>query len=115
MFDTLLEDFDSETTRTRVTPQGFADVVESGAAAPPAEDDAAAKADANKPADTESVDEAQVPDESESWSDDPVRMYLTQMGEIPLLTRQEEITLAKNIEDTRREFRTHLLECDNVI
>lgn len=23
----------------------------------------------------------------ETWSDDPVRMYLTQMGEIPLLTR----------------------------
>jgi hypothetical protein len=48
-------------------------------------------------------------------SDDPVRMYLTQMGEIPLLTRQEEITLAKDIEDTRRAFRTHLLECDYVM
>ncbi len=31
-------------------------------------------------------------DDNESWSDDPVRMYLTQMGEIPLLTRQEEIS-----------------------
>jgi RNA polymerase primary sigma factor len=26
-------------------------------------------------------------DDVETWSDDPVRMYLTQMGEIPLLTR----------------------------
>ena len=30
--------------------------------------------------------------------DDPVRMYLTQMGEIPLLTREQEISLAKRIE-----------------
>jgi RNA polymerase primary sigma factor len=42
--------------------------------------------------------------------DDPVRMYLTQMGEIPLLTRREEIELAKKIEITRRRFRRELLE-----
>jgi RNA polymerase primary sigma factor len=54
-------------------------------------------------------------DENESWSDDPVRMYLTQMGEIPLLTRQEEIRLARKIEVTRRRFRTKLLECDYVM
>ena len=54
-------------------------------------------------------------DEIETWSDDPVRMYLTQMGEIPLLTRDEEIRLAKKIEVTRRRFRTKLLECDYVV
>jgi RNA polymerase primary sigma factor len=53
--------------------------------------------------------------DGESWSDDPVRMYLTQMGEIPLLTRAQEIFLAKKIEVTRRRFRTKLLECDYVI
>jgi len=37
--------------------------------------------------------------------DDPVRMYLTQMGEIPLLTRPQEIYLAKSIEVTRKRFR----------
>ncbi len=37
--------------------------------------------------------------------DDPVRMYLTQMGEIPLLTREQEINLARQIEVTRRHFR----------
>jgi RNA polymerase primary sigma factor len=58
---------------------------------------------------------AVVDEESESWSDDPVRMYLTQMGEIPLLTRQEEISLAKRIEVTRAKFRGRLLECDYVI
>jgi len=43
--------------------------------------------------------------------DDPVRMYLSQMGEIPLLTRPEEIALAKRIEVTRKRFRRTLLEC----
>jgi len=42
--------------------------------------------------------------------DDPVRMYLTQMGEIPLLTRDEEIALAKKIELTRKQFRRKVLE-----
>ena len=43
--------------------------------------------------------------------DDPVRMYLTQMGEIPLLTREQEINLAKKIEITRKKFRRKVLEC----
>ncbi len=37
--------------------------------------------------------------------DDPIRMYLTQMGEIPLLTRQQEISLARKIELARKQFR----------
>ncbi|MDH4201773.1 MAG: RNA polymerase sigma factor RpoD [Phycisphaerae bacterium] len=44
--------------------------------------------------------------------DDPVRMYLTQMGEIPLLTRDEEISLARKIELTRLAFRRKVLEND---
>jgi RNA polymerase primary sigma factor len=44
--------------------------------------------------------------------DDPVRMYLTQMGEIPLLKRNEEIALAMKIEVTRKRFRRKVLECD---
>jgi RNA polymerase primary sigma factor len=55
------------------------------------------------------------PDEVDSWSDDPVRMYLTQMGEIPLLTRQQEVTLAKQIEVTRAKFRRKVVECDYVM
>jgi len=37
--------------------------------------------------------------ERASKMDDPVRMYLRQMGQIPLLSREEEIRLAKRIED----------------
>ncbi|RYG79540.1 sigma-70 family RNA polymerase sigma factor, partial [bacterium] len=47
--------------------------------------------------------------------DDPVRMYLTQMGEIPLLTREQEIYLAKKIEITRKIYRTRVLESDYTI
>jgi RNA polymerase primary sigma factor len=42
--------------------------------------------------------------------DDPVRLYLTQMGEIPLLSREEELRLASRIEITRKRFRTMVLE-----
>ncbi len=48
-------------------------------------------------------------------TDDPVRMYLTQMGEIPLLKREQEIALAKRIEITRRKFRCKVLEVDGVL
>jgi len=45
-------------------------------------------------------------------SDDPIRMYLTQMAEIPLLTRAQEIALAKKIEVTRKRFRRTVLGCN---
>ncbi|MGH7130614.1 MAG: sigma-70 family RNA polymerase sigma factor [Phycisphaerales bacterium] len=47
--------------------------------------------------------------------DDPVRMYLSQMGTIPLLTRDEEIRLAKKIETTRMIFRRRCLESDYIL
>jgi RNA polymerase primary sigma factor len=43
--------------------------------------------------------------------DEAIRMYLAQMAEIPLLTRREEISLAKRIEVTRKRFRRAILGC----
>ena len=45
-------------------------------------------------------------------TDDPIRMYLSQMAEIPLLSREEEVALATRIERTRRQFRRSVLACD---
>jgi len=47
--------------------------------------------------------------------DDPVRIYLMQMGEIPLLTRAEEIAAAKRIERARTRFRHCMLATDYVL
>ena len=42
-------------------------------------------------------------------SDDPIRMYLSQMAVIPLLGREEEISLAKRIEIARKRYRRGVL------
>ncbi|MHC4252941.1 MAG: sigma-70 family RNA polymerase sigma factor, partial [Planctomycetota bacterium] len=43
---------------------------------------------------------------------DPIRMYLSQMGTIPLLSRDEEIRLAKSIELMSNGFRRKILQSD---
>jgi len=60
----------------------------------------------------EEVDEEFIVDANPERIDDPVRMYLTQMGEIPLLSREDEIKLAKKIELTRKRFRKKVLESE---
>jgi RNA polymerase primary sigma factor len=47
--------------------------------------------------------------------DDPVRMYLSQMGEIPLLTREQEIELARRIEIYRDGFRRKVMTMPEAI
>ena len=37
--------------------------------------------------------------------DDPVRMYLKQMGQVPLLTREQEVQISKRIENAETEVR----------
>jgi len=52
------------------------------------------------------------PAETTKFSSDPIRMYLSQMAEIPLLARDEEIALAKKIEVTRKRFRRTVIGCN---
>src|SRR5437667_2193203 len=80
------------------------DRLEAGVAAAAADDEVRADLDLNF------LDE-----EDGRRIDDPVRMYLTQMGEIPLLKRDQEIALAKKIEVTRKRFRRKVLECDGAL
>ncbi len=64
-------------------------------------EDAEAAAEEDEPSESPAFTRGAMPEKI----DDPVRMYLTQMGEIPLLTRDQEIHLAKTIEITRKRFR----------
>ncbi|TWU49735.1 RNA polymerase sigma factor RpoD/SigA [Rubripirellula reticaptiva] len=45
-------------------------------------------------------------------TEDPVRMYLMQMGQIPLLTREQEVSAAKQIEKTRVRYRQTMMATD---
>ena len=67
---------------------------------------------ANQVRNDEILEKELVSEEVTSRIDDPIRMYLTQMGEIPLLTRNEEIALARKIELARMAFRRKMLESD---
>lgn len=40
--------------------------------------------------------------------DDPVRMYLKQMGQVPLLTREQEVEISKRIEDAEIMVQKHI-------
>ncbi|MCA9132735.1 MAG: hypothetical protein KDA45_06260, partial [Planctomycetales bacterium] len=62
----------------------------------------------------EEGDLTELKDEVES-TDDPVRMYLMQMGQIPLLTRQQEIASAQKIERTRSKYRHWVLATDFIL
>jgi RNA polymerase primary sigma factor len=66
--------------------------------------------------DVEIVDQAEVerakpaPQEEDEEArleilDDPVRMYMNQMGKVPLLTREQEVEICKRIEDAEIEMK----------
>ncbi len=52
---------------------------------------------------------------SEEWNSssdvsNSIRMYLSEMGRVPLLSREEEVTLARNVRERERELRLLVLE-----
>jgi RNA polymerase primary sigma factor len=49
------------------------------------------------------------PKRSEGSSDDPVRMYLKEMGSVPLLTREEEVEISKRIEKAQIQIEKIIL------
>ncbi len=46
--------------------------------------------------------------------DDPVRMYLKQMGQVPLLTREQEVEISKRIENAELKAQTVLFEASAI-
>ena len=63
------------------------------------------------------VDRRNVPEPAEAQEvahigiEDPVKMYLRQMGQIPLLSRQDEIRLAQEIEKAEEDYKRSVLSC----
>src|SRR6201995_1677508 len=50
-------------------------------------------------------DEEEEKDQKLDILDDPVRMYLKQMGQVPLLTREQEVEISKRIEEAENEVK----------
>jgi RNA polymerase primary sigma factor len=76
-------------------------------------DDVEASHDEDALDDFEPVDVVEADDETAI--DDPVRMYLMQMGEIPMLNRESEVSAARQIEVTRRRFRRTMMCSDYML
>ena len=120
MYDSLLDELEDDVVATPGEVEDLAgksvgsdDDVDAGMIVN-GDESAMSDNDGDGDADSSSDAEDVLIEQSENWSDDPVRMYLTQMGEIPLLTRAQEIHLARQIETTRAAFRAKLLECEFV-
>ena len=90
MYDTLLDELEDDRTPSAEEAVDLADkTADVDDDDDPPDDVACVALDTDDDAEAKSDDAlVTLSDDHESWSDDPVRMYLTQMGEIPLLTRQ---------------------------
>ena len=59
-----------------------------------------AEVERNKPAEPEEEEDTRL-----EVLDDPVRMYMNQMGKVPLLTREQEVEICKRIEEAEAEMK----------
>jgi len=58
--------------------------------------------------DLEEEDEEEKPEPKLDILDDPVRMYLKQMGQVPLLTREQEVEISKRIEEAENMVQKYI-------
>jgi len=75
------------------------------------EDDVAPEPKEEEDDDLKSSDSIAITESTPTYVEDPVRMYLRQMGQIPLLSREEELNLAKEIERAELMYRKAVLGC----
>ncbi len=68
----------------------------------------ASEVDRYKDGKKESEEEEEKPEPKLDILDDPVRMYLKQMGQVPLLTREQEVEISKRIEEAESMVQTHI-------
>ena len=57
---------------------------------------------------SEEEEEEEKPESRFEILDDPVRMYLKQMGQVPLLTREQEVQISKRIEEAEHLVQQHI-------
>ncbi len=66
------------------------------------------KKDADEDEEEDERPETKRPETKVDILDDPVRMYLKQMGQVPLLTREQEVEISKRIEDAEAMVQKHI-------
>ncbi|MEO6871260.1 MAG: RNA polymerase sigma factor RpoD [Chthoniobacterales bacterium] len=68
----------------------------------------ASEVDRYKDGKKDNEEEEEKPEPKFDILDDPVRMYLRQMGQVPLLTREQEVEISKRIEEADVEVQQHI-------
>jgi RNA polymerase primary sigma factor len=68
----------------------------------------ASDVDRHKEVKKDDEEEEEKPETKLDILDDPVRMYLKQMGQVPLLTREQEVEISKRIEEAENMVQKHI-------